>query len=105
MAKEAVFTLTLESELLAAFLAEAEGAHRPASQIVRELMREFVERQHQARKHEAFLQQKVDTARASVRAGCGRSNEEVEAEFVARRTSTEGGCDGSLETRDLAGPS
>jgi len=91
MAKEAVFTLALESELLAEFMAEAEAAHRPASQVARELMREFVERQRQARKHEAFLQEKVDTARASVRAGRGRSNEGVEAAFVARRASVDRG--------------
>ena len=55
MSKEAVFTLKLEPELRAAFMAEAEAAHRPASQVVRELMREFVERQRQAREYEAVV--------------------------------------------------
>jgi hypothetical protein len=32
-----------------------------------------------------FLQRKVDAARSSVRDGTGRSNDEVEAEFAARR--------------------
>ena len=62
MPKEAVFTLKLEPELRAAFMAEAEAAHRPASQVVRELMREFGERQRQAREYEAFLHLKVDSA-------------------------------------------
>jgi len=34
---------------------------------------------------EAFLQRKVDAGRASVAAGHGRSNEEVETEFAAKR--------------------
>ena len=39
MSKEAVFTMKLEPELRAAFMAEAEALDRPASQVVRELMR------------------------------------------------------------------
>jgi len=85
MPKEAVFTMKLEPELRDEFMAEAEAAHRPASQIVRELMREFVHRQREAREYDEFLRRKVELARASIRAGRGRSNEEVEAEFAARR--------------------
>ena len=40
MNKEAVFTMKLESELRAEFIAVAEAEHRPASQSVRELMRD-----------------------------------------------------------------
>jgi len=40
MAKEAVFTVKLESDLRDAFAAAAEETHRPASQIVREFMRD-----------------------------------------------------------------
>ncbi|MGO8954707.1 MAG: hypothetical protein ACLPWS_00425 [Rhodomicrobium sp.] len=43
MPKETVFTMKLEPELRADFLAEA--AHRPASQILRERMREFIQSQ------------------------------------------------------------
>ena len=85
MPKEAVFTMKLEPELRADFMAEAQTAHRPASQVVRELMRDFVQRQRVARGYDGFLQQKVQAARASVQAGKGQSNEVVEAEFAARR--------------------
>ena len=85
MSKEAVFTMKLESELRADFMSEAEAAHRPASQILRELMREFVQRQREARKYDEFLGRKVDAGRASMRAGVGHSNDEVEATFAARR--------------------
>ena len=85
MSKETVFTMKLEAELREAFMAEAKAAHRPASQVARELMREFVERQREAREYDAFLRQKVEAARASVQVGRGRSNEEVESEAAARR--------------------
>ena len=49
MSKQAVFTMKLEPELRAEFMAEAEAAHRPASQVLRELMREFVQRQRESR--------------------------------------------------------
>jgi hypothetical protein len=57
---------------------------------MRELMREFVQRQRQAREHDEFLQRKVEVARASVKAGRGRSNDEVEAKFAARRAKVSG---------------
>jgi predicted transcriptional regulator len=85
MSKEAVFTMKLEPDLRAEFLAEAEAAHRPASQIVRELMREFIQRRREEREYDQFLRGKVEAARASAKAGRTRSNDEVEAEFAARR--------------------
>ena len=45
MPKQAVFTMKLEPELRDQFMAEAAAAHRPASQVMRELMRAFVQRQ------------------------------------------------------------
>ena len=87
MSKEAVFTMKLEPELRAAFMAEAEASHRPASQVVRELMREFVERQQQAREYDAFLRAKVDTARAQIASGQYVSDNDVEARFAARRAA------------------
>lgn len=82
MTKAAVFTMKLEADLRDEFMAAAEASHRPASQVVRELMREFVQRQ---RDHDAFLHRKVEAARTSIREGRGRPNEAVEAEFAARR--------------------
>ena len=85
MSKEAVFTMKLEAELRAEFMAAAEAAHRPASQVIREMMREFVQRQREAREYDEFLRSKVEAGRSSMRAGLGRSNDEIEAEFAARR--------------------
>ncbi|AEG01118.1 hypothetical protein [Methylomonas methanica] len=85
MSKEAVFTMKLEPELRAEFMAEAEAAHRPASQVLRELMREFIQRQRETREYDEFLRNKVETARTSMQAGLGTSNDSVESAFSARR--------------------
>jgi hypothetical protein len=84
MAKEAVFHLKLAPELLEGFMAAAKAAHRPASQVIRDLMGDFI-RQQQTKEHDEFVQLKVAVARASVEAGRGQSNDDVEAEFAARR--------------------
>lgn len=85
MPKEAVFTMKLEPELRAEFIAAAAAEDRPASQVVRELMRDYIARQRQARDYDSYLRRKVGIARASARAGWGRSNDAVETEFAERR--------------------
>lgn len=85
--KAAVFTMKLEPDLRAAFMAEAEASHRPASQVVREFMRTYVEEQKAKREHDEFVQRKVEAARAAMQHGLGRTNEEVEAMFAARRAA------------------
>ncbi len=83
--KEAVFTMKLEPELRAEFIAEAEATHRPASQVLRELMREFIQQQREVREYEEFLRHKVEVGRASMHANLGEPNDKVEARFAARR--------------------
>jgi len=85
MPKEAVFTMKLEPELRDQFIAEAAAEDRPASQIMRELMRGYIEQRREAREYDDYLRRKVEVARRSMRAGRGRSNDEVEAAFAARR--------------------
>jgi hypothetical protein len=85
MTKEAVFTMKLEPALRDEFMAAAQALDRPASQVVRDLMREFVQRQRDAQEYDAFVRRKVETARKEMRAGRGRSNAEVEAVFTERR--------------------
>ena len=85
MSKDAVFTMKLEPQLRDAFIAEAAAAHRPASQILRDLMRDFVQRQREARDYEGFVRRRVETARSERQAGLSVSNAEVEVEFAARR--------------------
>lgn len=87
MSKDAVFTMKLESSLREDFIAAADAAHRPASQIIRELMRDFIQKQRDARRHEEYVGLKVEAASASMNSGLGISNEQVEAQFAARRIS------------------
>ncbi|MCD8461093.1 antitoxin of toxin-antitoxin stability system [Xylella taiwanensis] len=77
--------MKLEPELRAEFMAEAASEDRPASQILRELMRSYIEQRRQAREYDDYLRSKVEQARDSMRAGRGRSNDEVEAKFAAQR--------------------
>lgn len=79
MPKEAVFTVKLESELRDAFAAEAAAAHRPASDLVRGFMREFVERQREARQHDLWFRSRVQEALDDPRAS-------VEQDVVMRET-------------------
>lgn len=60
MPKEAMFTLKLEPELREQFMAEAAAADRPASQIIREFMRDFVRQQRTAREHDAWFRAEVE---------------------------------------------
>ncbi len=62
MPKEAVFSLKLETELRDQFMAEAEAAHRPASQLVRDLMRDFVKRQREERDYDFWFRAQVQEA-------------------------------------------
>ena len=87
MSEETSLTLTVDDDLRTAFLAEAEATQRDAADIIQELMRDFVERQKEARVYEDFLREKVEKARRSIAAGHFRSNDEVEAEFAARRNA------------------
>jgi hypothetical protein len=90
MSTEAVFPMKRGAGLREEFMAEAEAMHRPALQVLRELMREFVRRQRETREYDEFLSSKVAVARASRQAGPGRSNDEVEAKFARRRADTAG---------------
>ncbi len=62
MLKQAVFTMKLEPNLRDEFMAAAEETHRPASQLVRDFMRNFVQQQHQLREHDAWFRDQVQTS-------------------------------------------
>ncbi|HWK43233.1 MAG TPA: antitoxin of toxin-antitoxin stability system [Stellaceae bacterium] len=60
MPKEAMFTLKLEADLRDEFMAEAEATHRPASQLVREFMRDFIRQRREAREHDVWFRTEVE---------------------------------------------
>jgi len=85
MAKEAVFTMKLEPELRDAFMAEAAGEDRPASQVLRELMRGYIDQRQQKREYDAYVREMVERGRADIRAGRFITNEEAQRQAAARR--------------------
>jgi predicted transcriptional regulator len=60
MPKDTVFTVKIESDLRAAFIAEAEAVHRPASQLVRDFMRDFIAERRAAREHDGWFRRQVE---------------------------------------------
>jgi len=85
MPKNAEFTLKLEPALRDAFTAAAKVHHQPPEQILQDLVRGFVQRQHQAHDYQTFLHDKVATAREQVRAGQYHAAGEVDTRLAARR--------------------
>ncbi|MBT0728278.1 antitoxin of toxin-antitoxin stability system [Rosenbergiella australiborealis] len=85
MPKESVFTMKLESSLREDFIAAAKASDRLASQVIRELMREYIRRQSESRAYDLYLEQKVEKGRQSIRSSEGMDNEEVERLFAERR--------------------
>jgi predicted transcriptional regulator len=85
MGKEAVFTMKLEPELRDALMVDAAEVDRPASQIVRELIRDYLrKREEEKRGYDEFLLRKVEKSRASIAAGRGYTNEEVQGRMKKR---------------------
>jgi len=82
VAKEAVFTVKLESELRDAFVAEAAAVHQPASQLVREFMRAFIRSRHEEREHDEWFRAEVEKAIDDPRPGI--PHEQVMKEARAR---------------------
>ena len=68
MSKQSRFHDEAGPELRAPVYGRSRAAHRPASQVLRELMREFVQRQRESRSTTSSCAAKVETSRASMRA-------------------------------------
>lgn len=63
MSEQSSLTLTADADLRRDFLTEADNAQRAASEILADLMRDFVERQKEARAYDDFVRRKVERAR------------------------------------------
>jgi predicted transcriptional regulator len=83
--KEAVFTLKLEPDLRRAFMATARASDRTASQVVRDLMREYINRHQRMDEYAAFLSAKVERARAQAAGGRCTAAADVAARFASKR--------------------
>lgn len=81
----AVLIIELEPELRDSFMTAAAAADQPASEVMRELMRDYIACHQRVQQHRAYLDRKVELARAQRDAGQYVTNEDVEAQAAARR--------------------
>ena len=66
----------------------AKTRDRTGAQLLRDFMREFVQRQQDAAEHEAWFRRQVQAGLDSANAGRLTPDAEVEARFAARREAT-----------------
>ncbi|MDR1791460.1 MAG: antitoxin of toxin-antitoxin stability system [Propionibacteriaceae bacterium] len=85
MSKDAVFTLKLEKSLRDDFMEEAAAEHRPASQVIRELMYRYIEERRtkqssQDPAYQDYVRAMIAQGIADYEAGRIISNEEANDE-------------------------
>lgn len=83
---EATFTFQVDETLKNDFATAAKARNRTDEQLLRDLMREFV--QQQAAERDAWFQRQVQAGLDSADAGRLIPAAEVEARFAARRAAT-----------------
>lgn len=76
----ATFTIRVDDELKTAFAAAAKAKDRTGGQLVRDFMRDFVQRSSDTASYDAWFRRQVDAGLADIEAGRVVSNEEVEAD-------------------------
>lgn len=84
---EATFTFRVDEELKSEFALAAKAKDRTGAQLLRDFMREYVQRQQQAAEHDAWFRQQVQIGLDSANAGHLIPGDEVEAKFAARRAA------------------
>jgi hypothetical protein len=89
MMKDTVFTVKVEADLRAAFVAEAAAMHRPAAQLIRDYMRTFIEQRRAEREHDTWFRDQVEAGvRQAADSGVERiPNERMKADWQQKRTA------------------
>ena len=85
---EATFTFRVDEALKNEFAAAAKARDRTGAQLLRDFMREFVQKQQEVAEHDAWLRRQVQAGLDSADAGRLVPAAEVEARFAARRAAT-----------------
>lgn len=85
---EATFTFRVDKALKKDFTTAAKTRDRSGAQLLRDFMREFVQRQQEAAEHDAWFRRQVQVGLDSANAGNLVPADEVEAKFAARRAAT-----------------
>jgi predicted transcriptional regulator len=82
---QAKFTFDVDEDLKAAFGNAARADSRDAPEVLRALMRDYIESRTQAAEYDDWFRRKVTSAIVSADAGDLLSGDDVEAEFTAMR--------------------
>ena len=85
---EATFTFRVDGALKNDFTSAAKARDRTGAQLLRDFMREFVQRQEEAADHDAWFRREVQAGIDSANAAPLTPAAEVEAHFAARRAAT-----------------
>lgn len=87
----ATFTFRVDDELKSEFAQAAKAKDRTGAQLLRDFMRQYVERQQEAATHDAWFRREVQIGLDSANAGHLIPGDEVEAEAMAWREATRRG--------------
>ncbi|MPT49030.1 MAG: hypothetical protein E2598_11525 [Sphingobium sp.] len=85
---EATFTFRVDEQLKSAFSTAAKSKDRTGAQLLRDFMREYVQRQQQMEEHDIWFRQQVQHGVDAANAGQLISDDDVEAQFAQRRAAT-----------------
>lgn len=85
---ESTFTFRVDETLKTNFTTAARARDRTGAQLLRDFMREFVQRQQEAAEHDAWFRRQVQSGIDSANAGDLIPSDEVEAEAAAWRAET-----------------
>ncbi|WP_377295986.1 hypothetical protein [Rhizobium sp. SGZ-381] len=85
MAPKAQLTIDMDATLAAEFAAATRSARTSETEVLRAMVRDYVERQNVPEAYRSFVETKVERGRADVTAGITQSAEDVEREFLQLR--------------------
>ncbi|MDR0276064.1 MAG: hypothetical protein LBI48_12165 [Burkholderiaceae bacterium] len=82
---EATFTFRVDEALKEEFATAAKASDRTGAQLLRDFMREFIQRQRDAAAHDVWFRQQVQVGLDELNAGKFFTSEEIEAEAAVWR--------------------
>ena len=85
---ETTFSFRVDEALKNEFAAAAKARDRTGAQLLRDFMREFVQRQQEAAEHDAWFRRQVQAGLDSANAGRLVPAAEVGVKFAGRRAAT-----------------
>jgi predicted transcriptional regulator len=85
---ETTFTFRVDEQLKQQFASVAKERDRSSAQLLRDFMRDFIQREQDIAEHDDWFRRQVLAGLASAESGDLIPANDVEKEFVARRAAT-----------------